>query len=1430
MIKIDKIIDVLEQYKGDKAFQEGEIFFNLKTKKVCKVSRTFSSLSGYFLKDFSKISAKECIELIIPPDDNPDVNLYERLFKNFEPVNLRVNFFTKDNGLIKALIVSSVTFEDGGASTLCCSFLNLEELDKDSSNPYSTALQQLKTITMSMPGGIFTVKANRELELVYANDFFFSVFHTTRTDFYKKYMNKLSGILHPHDVDNVYYTLSDSKHVNKSVSTKARMINELGEIRWLSINAYNSSVDGDGVGICQCVVIDETDTMKIMFEIETSRREIEAIANSTPGSISKMIYKEGKISYNFLSNGLHHAAGYTYEDDVFDSVEAIIVPEDREATIKSIDEQLEYSGFTVVYRIINKGGSYSWVRQSGSLLDVNENGEYTFICVYIDISNIKELQIETEREKERLGRLLDSTGDILFEYNIANDMIRFTDRKMLELGKNDNWYVYNFTEKTSKDGFVIAEQFEKFLDVLSGKAPGDLEIQIKNARHPDNYNWYLMRNAVLNDKSGASTQVFGILRDIQMQKNAELELITNEKLDSVTMLLNFENVQLMVIDITSKQASGTNNAMLLINIDGFSDINNTMGFTFGNNMLKSFADILKKSFDEKCVVGRVWNDHFIVFMPYIQAENEAIAVINKVCKKYNSAFSDNRRNSTISAGLSYSPVDGIGFSDLFYAAETALKEAKKQGGNMILSYNSEMSARNQRNVVDTKNEAGDLSALTLPPSQTFITVNDILMSTSNVGEAMEKVMEIIGKRFKINRILVFENISMGRTAELTYKWSSKKIPVTCTDVEIYNEFNELRSQSLFQSGLLMLDSIDLYKELPEVYTDMYESGVYKVMQLISCKELPLECWVRFEFSKSYTILRDDARLLSNLIFLISSYVTKARNQQLIRYDDYLSELLIKQAMLFVYIIDLSTYKIKHIFRGIPNYKPNAKVGQLCYEVIKNRNKPCENCPLQGFHSTDERHTMRMFDIDTGLWMDVTASRIKSPNEDSVIVSCYNISQYISRISDIDQLTCAPTLNYFEKVAKETLNNNISKHFRILFMEFSSINKINDTYGYKKGDLAIIAMAGALAKHIHGDSCFGRVSSNKFAVLRRVPSETSSFKAKMDLKNFRAEIVESLKDIINPSYVSITVGVYDIKSNTEIVMDAIEKAHIAQKNILVSEPASFFIYNSNLEEKGMQNQIIESNMEKALANKEFKVFLQPRFDLKTNEITGAEALVRWITQNNVTIYPSDFIPIFEKNGFIIKLDFYVYEQVFIQMKSWLNSGRTPMPVAINISGAHIGDVHFIIDLMNLVNKYGIPHEYIELEISERVFASNTSEVIEVIAQLTEIGFKVTVDDFGSMFTSLGALGDINANIIKLDKEFFSKAVQKNDTKLMQGLVTMARLLDLKVIAVGVETQEQLKYLKTIECKDVQGYLFAKPLPTDLFDKMYMQTVNSNLDKS
>ncbi len=329
----------------------------------------------------------------------------------------------------------------------------------------------------------------------------------------------------------------------------------------------------------------------------------------------------------------------------------------------------------------------------------------------------------------------------------------------------------------------------------------------------------------------------------------------------------------------------------------------------------------------------------------------------------------------------------------------------------------------------------------------------------------------------------------------------------------------------------------------------------------------------------------------------------------------------------------------------------------------------------------------------------------------------------------------------------------------------------------------------------------------------------------DLQDLDARIkkLEQALDAVLPSIkLHFSSGVYLVQPGEKDVELLYNNALLAREMSGEDTENSIAFYNIEMNKQRLWERKVEDDMERALVNKEFKLYLQPKISTVEEQLAGAEALVRWIHPTEGFIPPNKFIPIFEQNGFILKLDDYMLEEVSRQQSEWIEQGRKIVPISVNISRAHFTRENLAEHIVEIVDKYGVPHSVIELELTESAFFDDKQTLLNTVKSLREAGFLVSMDDFGAGYSSLNSLKELHLDILKIDADFFrGVGEEERGMLIVSEVIDLAKKLDMKIVAEGIESREQVDFLTEQECDLIQGYFFAKPMPINEFEEKYKE---------
>lgn len=525
------------------------------------------------------------------------------------------------------------------------------------------------------------------------------------------------------------------------------------------------------------------------------------------------------------------------------------------------------------------------------------------------------------------------------------------------------------------------------------------------------------------------------------------------------------------------------------------------------------------------------------------------------------------------------------------------------------------------------------------------------------------------------------------------------------------------------------------------------------------------------------------------------------------------------------VIDKSTFEILY-----ENDKAEEllqkKAGCACHDLLCNSETPCMDCPMLTMSGAviKDRY-IELFDSKVKCqysnikWFDgkevVLVTLLEIGQEKNELTKSYAqmVEQGLAEDKrHTDTLTRIPNYAKFYMCTENALKYNADKNYAVVVFDIDRFKSINDLYGLSQGDAALQVIADALREQFSLEENYARLHSDVFAFYM-------TYEKKGDI----IREIEKLRKRINTNDfefgINTSFGIYLAQDKSVPVNLMCDRARMAGKTIKDNIMKFCSFYDEQYREEMLKTSEIERDMYKALERGEFQMYLQPKYRLDSSELCGAEVLCRWMHPQKGLIPPNDFIPLFEKNGFILKLDEYMWEQACKTLRDWLDEGRTPVPLSVNISRYHIqhNDLEHI--FTKLIKKYNLTSDMLTLEITESLFLDKPQELNQVLKRLQGLGFKLEVDDFGSGFSSLNLIRNITVDTIKIDKDFLDSEIATEKGKIVVShTISMAKDLQLQVIAEGVETKEHVDFLKNSRCDIAQGFYFARPMPLEQFNDL------------
>lgn len=426
----------------------------------------------------------------------------------------------------------------------------------------------------------------------------------------------------------------------------------------------------------------------------------------------------------------------------------------------------------------------------------------------------------------------------------------------------------------------------------------------------------------------------------------------------------------------------------------------------------------------------------------------------------------------------------------------------------------------------------------------------------------------------------------------------------------------------------------------------------------------------------------------------------------------------------------------------------------------------------------------------------------------------SIEQHMAEFEQLAYVDSITGANTWNKLLNELPNllKDYSVNYAVVSVDIDKFRAVNDCLGHAAGNDILKRFSEILGRNMREHDSFAHINSDLFYCL-------VSYKEESDLITFIENVINDTDYQITEMKLTLSFGVYRIGNRNIAFRVMCDRADLARRIVKTKKESAYEIFDAEMLLHSREEQAIEDSMEHALEIGEFKVYLQPKYSMiDTKKIVGAEALCRW-EQDGIIIQPSKFIPLFEKNRFVLKLDYYMFEEVCRLQKLWINKGFNPCVISVNMSRVHLQESNFTKRLYDISRRYNVPTSYFEIEITESAAFENLEVISHVFAELKDYGFHISIDDFGTGYSSLNMLKDLSVDVLKIDRAFLLGAEgNKRACEIISHVISLALALKMKTICEGVETEEQAKLLKDLGCDMAQGYLYARPMPVSDYERL------------
>lgn len=1026
---------------------------------------------------------------------------------------------------------------------------------------------------------------------------------------------------------------------------------------------------------------------------------------------------------------------------------------------------------------------------------------------------IHSLKLAVRAESLKVKIASEYTNFGLWEYDIADD-ICYQYKKLNGTYESIVEPIVHFRDTVLGWGIIYADDIPVFHKMCDAMQRGDKSIlyDVRVINEDGNIVWLRYEGKAISDDSGSPLRIVGRTLDVTEEKGGT-GTASDEKCDPLTGVLTPESFTESVQQRLHAK-SFKNSALMVIGIDKYTEMCRDSKCD-PQQLQCALAEVLdaQGAVEQGSLIGRTKDGIFAFYIKF-----SGLPALNAIASKlifrfYDRRCTDNSGNHiTISAGVSIFK-NGKTYDIAYKEACTALEAAGAGGGNGYMLYSASMNVE-RRGFCGSFNPALNASGAACAEN-IYQLINTALINEEAGSGAIAGALREAG-RYSSADYVYFCRFSENGSDELYMPWS-------CEGSAEYNPtlpaFSPLYSSAETARLLSGRDILYAHAEntdecasygfrltngaaaavLCPIYAGSIAAGYFTFVRKTAAEWSPADI----------TVIK---MLSDTLNFMFTTYYKKLKQNSRSVFGDAIMDCMGLEG----FTIAPETFVIDYVGERAANHY-GIKSGDLCYKKIRGCEEPCADCPIHQLKAGQLTASCAYYRESDSRWINVAASAIETENGVRYAMGTADITGCISNIQTRDTLTGVMGFDRFAVDSMRITAQDPDGYF-ITVVNIANFRRLNENSGYEFGNSVLIAVADILSGSTGKGELICRSEGARFVMLHKANSITEyRTRLKQMLASAQRQVTEKCG-----IHIFLAAGVYELGLDHLGIMASLDRAILAQKT--VKDRAYYTenmiaVYDSALGDELKTRQYVEAHMVEALENNEFKVFYQPKVNTDTGEIEGAEALVRWIRPNGEIIPPSRFVPLFEQNGFIADMDFAVYRSAVADIRRWLRDGTKVPLISLNVSRHHMRDENFPEKICALVDNLGVPRDKIELEITESMLTENMNRLIDTMKTLKDAGFRISVDDFGSGYSSLNLITVLPFHTLKIDGGFFlrNELTEKNK-KVISSIVELAKGLNCSTVSEGVETDEQVEFLRNIGCDMIQGYYYYKPMPAKDFEEL------------
>lgn len=846
--------------------------------------------------------------------------------------------------------------------------------------------------------------------------------------------------------------------------------------------------------------------------------------------------------------------------------------------------------------------------------------------------------------------------------------------------------------------------------------------------------WLRFEGYAVYDAAGKPEKVIGRTLDVEKEKHAETVVVEEAHTDAITGVHTEAAMHEQFEKLLQGGAEGDRHAFIVMNVEQFAYITDTWGHAYGDYVLERLASGLVGLFTPEDSIGRIMDDEFVILKRNVKNPAEIFAQARSIAKMAEHIELKRDGRLAIKVGVSIFPTDGKDWSSLYYKSKLALQKSMSSAEEICTLYDPSLSEHpdyvpKKDKPEESQTETKKILTAQYGPVEKFI-INktfDLLAGNDSSSEELMHIFEEVGKYYHYNRIYTIQYDHNRRHLQIPCFWEPTENPYVAQFETLMQDnwkaiSERFANDRLFTSPNTAQLGLPMSDEMKAHFQDA------SLLQFVTMNTKEQFTCVSFEKEAGQNWPKEEQEVLVNISKLLGIYMERVRTKQVLQDEISYTHAIIENQQITSYTINPETYELIYVGDYTGRQYPDAHAGMHCYQAIVGRKKPCANCPVAFLNKDHPIHATEAYYEKQQKFIRTTASYIKdATNSNSQCLLCWSdVSEFVDRIRSKDLLTDALTTERFEQEVEDLRKKQPGKPRCLCYFNFPQFGDLNDVWGYQVCNEILKNFIASIRTNLHEDEPCARVNGAKFVFLINYDDkERTEARINMLLQMAHNEVLRLYPDL----QLNVWCGMcrFDDESFTEVM----DRANLARKSIGSQGDAptiALAFYTDELRQINSFREFVEKAMHDALEQKEFKVFFQPKREKEGGKMIGAEALVRWITAEGQVLEPSSFQSIFEENGFITELDYYVHKETFRLLREWLDKGVTPPVISLKSSWQYLFSVDFLSRTKYLLQHYRITPERIELIIPEGMGQTNFQTVLNLLQELQGLGFNVDVDDY------------------------------------------------------------------------------------------------------